>query len=113
MRRVVVRYTVRPERLAEHEALLQGVFDQLAEVRPAGLRYEVLRLDGSSFLHLASMSGADNPLPHLEAFQRFTADIGSRVEARPISAEATQVAIYGAESASPDDLGAPHDSVLP
>ncbi len=98
MRRVVVRYEVKPERVAEHEALIQGVFAELAEVKPAGLSYDVVKLaDGVSFIHLASIAGADNPLTRLDAFKRFTADIGSRCQTAPVSSEATLVGTYGVE----------------
>lgn len=98
MRRVVVRYEVKPERVEEHEALIRGVFAELAEVTPAGLSYEVVKLaDGVSFIHLALIAVAENPLTRLDAFKRFTADIGSRCQAPPVSSEATLVGTYGVE----------------
>ena len=42
MRRVMVRYRLLPERVAEHEALLAAVFAELATQRPAGLEYRVV-----------------------------------------------------------------------
>jgi hypothetical protein len=96
MRHVIVRYTVKPECLDTHEALLAGVFAQLAEVAPAGLDYQVVRLaDGRSFVHMARVEGAENPLPALSAFRAFSADIKSRCEQPPSSAEGTCVGSYG------------------
>ena len=100
MRRVVVRYRVRAERVAEHEGLLRDVFAELAHVRPDGLAYRAMKLeDGVSFLHVATVATADgrNPLTALRAFQAFTASIGDRCEERPVSSPATTLGAYGAE----------------
>ena len=95
MKHVVVRYRVKPECVAEHEALVQGVFGQLAELRPVGLDYRVLKLgDGVSFLHVATVTGAENPLPSLAAFKAFTADLKSRCEEPPVSSESARVGAY-------------------
>ena len=95
MKHTVVRYEVKPERIEEHEALVKSVFAQLAEVRPDGLDYRVLKLgDGVSFIHVATMTGAENPLTSLEAFKAFTADIKSRCEEPPVSSESTRVGAY-------------------
>jgi hypothetical protein len=95
VRHVVVRYKVRPERLAEHEALIAGVFAQLEEFRPAGLAYQVLKLaDGLSFVHLAAVSSADNPLSGLPAFRAFTANIKERCEEPPVSTDGARIGSY-------------------
>ena len=95
MRHVVVRYKVKPERIEEHRALVKAVFAQLAEVRPAGLDYRVHELaDGVSFVHVATVSVADNPLTSLEAFKAFTADIKSRCDELPVSSESTRLGAY-------------------
>ena len=95
MRHVVVRYTVKPACVAEHKALIAGVFAQLAEVTPAGLDYQVLELaDGRGFVHVATQSAAESPLPGLSAFKAFLADIKSRCEEPPVSAEGTLLGSY-------------------
>ena len=95
MKHVVVRYRLKPECIEEHETLVRGVFAELAEVRPAGLDDRVFKLgDGVSFLHVATMTTADNPLPGLAAFQAFTADLKRRCEEPPVSAEGTRVGAY-------------------
>ena len=54
MRQVMVRYKVKPDRVAENEELVRAVYDELERVAPAGLRYATFRLDdGVSFVHLA------------------------------------------------------------
>ena len=78
MKRVVVRYKVKADRLEEHEDLIRKVFAELAIVRPTGLAYHALKLeDGVSFVHFATVSTADgqNPLTTLPAFKAFAANI--------------------------------------
>ena len=61
-RATVVRYTTRPESADENERLIRAVFAQLAEQRPAGLRYSSIRLeDGGSFLLSPSPSPTTTP----------------------------------------------------
>jgi hypothetical protein len=100
MRHVVVRYTLKSDRVAEHEALLAGVFAQLAERAPAGLAYQVVKLgDGVSFVHVASITGPENPLTSLPAFKAFTADVEGRCEERPVSSEGTLMGLYPGRAA--------------
>ena len=54
MRRVMVRYRVKPERVEENEQLVREVYEELGQRRPAGFRYGTFKLeDGVSFVHLA------------------------------------------------------------
>ena len=73
MRRVMVRYKVKPERAAENEELVRAVYAELHETRPAGLRYATFKLDdGVSFVHLAETTRtARVQLSQLAAFKRF------------------------------------------
>src|SRR6476620_6392322 len=99
MKRVVVRYKVKPERLEEHEALVRNVFAELAALKPAGLAYQALKLeDGVSFVHIAAVSTADgkNPLTELPAFKAFTAEIGDRCSEKPVSSTSTAIGAYRA-----------------
>jgi hypothetical protein len=58
MRRVIVRYKVKPERAADNEELVRGVYAEPEETKPAGLRYATFKLDdGISFVHLAEHDG--------------------------------------------------------
>ena len=62
MKRVIVRYRVKPERVAENEELVRGVYAELDAAAPDGLRYGTFRLeDGVSFVHIAEHAD-DNPL---------------------------------------------------
>jgi hypothetical protein len=102
MKRVVVRYKVKAERLEEHEDLIRKVFAELATVRPAGLAYHALKLeDGLSFVHVATVSTADgqNPLTALPAFQAFAANIADRCQETAVNSPATAIGAYRADDA--------------
>jgi hypothetical protein len=93
MRTVMVRYRVKPDRVAENEELVREVYAELDRTQPDGLRYATLRLDdGLSFAHLAETADGVNPLPELGAFQRFLENIAERCDERPV---VTDVQVVG------------------
>jgi len=95
MRRVMVRYQVKPDQADENVRLVQAVFAQLAREQPAGLRYMTLRLpDGVSFVHIASVEGDVNPLSALDAFKQFSGTIKDRCVEPPVTAELEVVGSY-------------------
>jgi hypothetical protein len=94
---VVVTYTLKPEAMDEHLRLIGAVFDQLREQQRTDVGYQVLRLaDGVSFVHVSVSDTPDgsNPLPQLEAFQAFSADLGARVASPPAPSAADVVGSY-------------------
>jgi hypothetical protein len=96
-KRVVVRYKLKPERVEEHEALIRGVFAELAERRPEGLAYQASKLeDGVSFVHVADVSTPDgkSPLAEIAAFKAFTANIGERCEEKPVAMTVTATSSF-------------------
>jgi hypothetical protein len=94
MKRVIVRYRVKPERVAENEELVRGVFAELQEATPDGLRYGTFRLDdGVSFVHIAEHDD-DNPLRRIGAFQRFQENIDERCDEPPLAVEMHEVGSY-------------------
>ena len=98
MPNVVVRYRTKPDRADENQRLVEKVFAELAERRPAGFRYTSLRLDdGVSFVHVAEVDGdrAVNPLTETPAFGEFLRALGERVEDGPHPSGATLVGEYG------------------
>ncbi|HEY0991991.1 MAG TPA: hypothetical protein VGD80_33295 [Kofleriaceae bacterium] len=97
MRRVMVRYKVKPDRAADNERYIKAVFAQLDRDRPDGIRYATFRQgDGVSFIHIASVETADgaNPLTALAAFRDFTAQIKDRCEEPPVTVELHEVGSY-------------------
>jgi hypothetical protein len=95
MRQVMVRYTVKPERVAENEELVRAVYEELAATRPRGLRYETFRLeDGVTFVHVAAAEGDDNALAESPAFARFQAGVRDRCDVQPVVTELHEVGAY-------------------
>ncbi len=96
MRTTVVRYQVKPEFLAEHQRLARAVYEELAELAPPDFRYATMRLDdGVSFVHVASVEGdGPAPLPRLEAFQAFLAELDHRCEVPPVNTPAEVIGSY-------------------
>jgi hypothetical protein len=95
-RQVQVQYKVKPEHVAEHEALIAAVFAELARTNPPGIRYGAYRrADGVSFVHVALVTAEKNPLDDIAAFKAFTEGIKARIEAPPEVSELTTVGAFG------------------
>ena len=97
MRRVMVRYKVKPDRAAENEGYIKAVFEQLERDRPAGLRYASFKLDdGTSFVHIASTETTDgsNPLLAVEPFKAFVAQIKDRCDEPPVTTNLHEIGSY-------------------
>ena len=94
MPQVMVRYRVRPERVAENEELVRAVYDELADSRPDGLQYATFKLpDGVTFVHVAQHQ-EDNPLRAVSAFAAFQEGIGDRCDEPPVVTELEEVGSY-------------------
>jgi hypothetical protein len=95
MRRVMVRYRVKPDRAAENEALIRAVYDELERTVPAGLRYATFKLDDDvSFIHVAETEEGRNPLPDVKAFKEFQRDIGERCDEAPVVTELREIGSF-------------------
>ena len=95
MRRVMVRYKVKPDRVEENERYIRAVFEELKAGTPDGVRYASFKLaDGASFMHIASIEGDGNPLQELSAFKAFTADIGERCDEPPVVVDLSEIGSY-------------------
>ena len=91
----VVRYKTLLEGADENERLIRGVFAQLAEQCPEGLQYAAFRLDdGVSFLHVAVIDGAENPLTALPAFGEFLSGIKERCADPPAATDGRVIGSY-------------------
>ena len=94
MKRLIVRYKVKPDRVAENEHLISKVFEELAARDPSGFAYASFKLDdGVSFVHLVfeGESGSDVSLADLPSFRAFTADIAERCDEAPVASEMNEV----------------------
>lgn len=98
MKKAMVRYKVKPERVAENEEYISRVFEQLRQEQPPGLRYASFKLDdGVSFVHIVSHEGGDdrNRLTELPAFKAFVSGIKDRCDLPPHSVELSEIGSYG------------------
>jgi hypothetical protein len=97
MRRIMVRYKVKPDRVAENEELVRAVYDELHRTEPAGLRYATFQLaDGVSFVHLASTETEDghNPLSDVQAFKQFQENVRDRCDGAPEVSELREIGSF-------------------
>jgi hypothetical protein len=95
MRRVMVRYRVKPDRAAENEELVRAVYDELHRTEPPGLSYATFALaDGVSFVHVSSSEGEQSPLPRLESFRRFQEHIADRCDEPPAVTELREIGTF-------------------
>ena len=97
MKRVMVRYKLKADKVEENKQLVKAIFEELKTKQPAGLRYASFVLpDGVSFVHIASIETADgkNPLGMTDAFPLFTKDIKDRCEEPPVAVDLSEVGSY-------------------
>jgi hypothetical protein len=96
MKRIVVRYKVKPEQVAENERLIAQVFEEMREKAPQGVRYMALKLGDGSFVHfsVAQSDEAPAPLLGIAAFQTFQSKIRERCVEPPLVSEATIIGDY-------------------
>jgi len=92
MRRLMVRYKVKKNRVRENERLIKAAFREMKRKKVKGLRYRAFKLDdGQLFVHIAEMSGRGNPLAKVAAFQRFAGTIRERCAVNPRFASLTEI----------------------
>src|ERR1700760_3751363 len=94
MRKVLVRYRVKPELVEENERLVRDVYAELARTQPDGLRYATFKLDdGLTFVHIA-VHADENPLQHVDAFHRFQEGIRERCDQPPVAGAVDEIGSY-------------------
>ena len=97
MKRVLVRYKVKPGMAAENRSYIEKVFQELKANGPDGIRYASFILDdGVSFVHIASIERSDgrNPLSETAAFKAFQAGIRDRCEEGPVAVTLEEIGSY-------------------
>ena len=95
MRRVMVRYQVKPDQVAANELLVRDVYEELGRAEPGGFHYGTFKLeDGVSFVHIASQEEEQNPLAENAAFQRFQENIRDRCDEPPVVAALDEVGSF-------------------
>ncbi|MFL5870389.1 MAG: hypothetical protein ACJ75R_04865 [Solirubrobacterales bacterium] len=95
MKQVMVRYRVKPDRVAENEELVRAVYEELEREAPEGFQYATFRLDdGQTFVHVALGGTQAAPLPRLNAFKRFQERLADRVEEGPLVSQLDQIGSF-------------------
>ncbi len=97
MKRVLVRYKVKPDKAEENESYIRKVFEELRQTAPEGLKYASFKLDdGLSFVHIASIETDDgnNPLGQSVAFQKFQEGIQDRCQEPPVAVDLNDIGNY-------------------
>ena len=97
-RAVVVRYRTRPDAADDNERLIKAVFEELAAVRPGGIRYSTFRVDETTFVHTAVFDSDANPLEDLSAFRAFTSGLPGRCAEPPAPTAGRLVGTYPQEA---------------
>lgn len=98
----MIRYRLKREQVQPQLGLIHGYLDELAELRPEGLREAVYQLeDGVSFVHLVDTGDAGvEVFAQLPAFQRARAALDERCEEPPVVTLLGEVGGYGFGTAS-------------
>ena len=97
MKRVMVRYRVKPDQVEANETLVRAVFDELHRERPGGFGYATFKLDdGVSFVHIVDESDEDDrgSLTDVKAFARFREAIRDRCDEPPVATELHEVGSF-------------------
>jgi hypothetical protein len=93
----IIRYKTKPEAADENQRLVEEVYRELADKKPAGLQYATFRLaDGVSFVHIALIESDTGPTPlaKIAAFAEFQRELAQRCEEQPVAVGATVVGSY-------------------
>ena len=97
MKRMMVRYRVKPDSVAENRRFVEAVYAEMSATRPDGIRYATFLLeDGVTFVHLFSNERADgkNPLAEMAAFKAFQAGLPDRCIEGPTPVNMEEVGSY-------------------
>ena len=97
MKRIMVRYKVKPDQAGENQQLVEQVYAELQRNAPAGLRYATFKQsDGVSCVHIASTATAngESPLPQVAAFKAFQDQIKDRCEEMPVVVDLEEIGSY-------------------
>ena len=92
---VMFRCKLKPDAVAHNLELLDAVYEELAAVRPAGLRYSTYQLDDQvTFVAIAELENGPGLLQGLAAFQRYRADLEQRCAEPPAMTVMREVGSY-------------------
>ncbi len=94
MTTALITYRVKPHELDRHLELLRAVYAELEASDAQGLRYATFQLDDAGgFVEVVMGEDLPQPLPRLEAFRRYRADLDERCEERTFT-ELAEIASF-------------------
>jgi hypothetical protein len=97
MRRVMIRYRLKPDQVERNEELVRAVYEEVHRAAPAGFRYVTFKLeDGVSFMHISESEGDESPLADIAAAKEFQREIADRCDEQPVVTQLTEVGSYPA-----------------
>jgi hypothetical protein len=95
MRRVLIRYRLKPDQVERNEELVRAVYEELHRAAPSGFRYMTFKLeDGVSFMHISESEGEDSPMGGLASAQEVQREIADRCDEQPVLTKLTEVGSY-------------------
>ena len=97
MKKILVRYRIKSDKVAENEQLVKEVYKQLHEKQIEGLRYTTVKLeDGVTFVHIAHHESeqVSKELSSLPAFKKFTENINDRCDEVPLVSSVSIIGAY-------------------
>jgi hypothetical protein len=97
MKKLLIKYKVKADRVEENESLVKAVYSQLHESKIEGFHYKTLKMaDGVSFVHIAfaDTAEANAAFVNLPAFKDFQANLNDRCDEFPDANEVTEIGSY-------------------
>jgi len=98
MVKLLVRYKVKADRVAENEALVRAVYEGLRVINDPDVHYATFKLnDGRTFVHIASFPSKEKEaiLTQSVAFKAFQKDLKDRCDEPPDPQPLTEVGSFG------------------
>ena len=98
MVKLIVRYRVKADKVAENEGLVRAVYRSLHEIKDPDIHYATFKLnDGRTFVHIASFSSKEKEavLTELDTFKAFQKGLKDRCDESPDNQPLTEVGSYG------------------
>ena len=97
MVKLIVRYRVKADKVAENEGLVRAVYKSLHETNDPDVHYATFKLnDGRTFVHIASFLSKEKEavLTELDAFKAFQKGLKDRCDEPPDNQPVTEVGSY-------------------
>jgi hypothetical protein len=94
IKRVLVTYKVKADRVQENEELVRAVYEELHHNKDPDAHYATFKLDdGQTFVHMAAFASEDKQpiLTESNSFKAFQKNLGDRCEVPPNPQNLTEI----------------------